>query len=342
MASKKIFLIIFMLYISNVRSDSLIERSYEYFKGLSKNVAPSLMSILNCFGEDDAWVCAKEKAGRILDSWDEEVNKQRRSWQEEADKEVTSSGRSFEEMPSKLGQEIEGALVSASDLVQHSMARALSKRHDGIDSVSIETDSKKRMEKNRPQKSQLVQKNGKGVRNFRNGRGLLGDVWDLGEKALDAVADHAIESDNQENGLVDRSSVEEQRGKKKKKKKAILKLLILGAVLKAKIGTLLQILSFKLQVKFFIIALIGLGINLARFWVELKNKHQQQPQKVIYYEHAQHQHHYEHEEEPGWGPWSRSIEPEENEGELGVKNSPYRGQENNAQSYPTRPLLTLS
>lgn len=40
----------------------------------------------------------------------------------------------------------------------------------------------------------------------------------------------------------------EQRGKKKKKKKAILKLLILGAVLKAKIGTLLQILSFKLQV----------------------------------------------------------------------------------------------
>nr|XP_032525293.1 uncharacterized protein LOC116776259 [Danaus plexippus plexippus] len=198
------------------------------------------------------------------------------------------------------------------------------------------------MEKNRPEKSQLVQKNGKGVRNFRNGRGLLGDVWDLGEKALDAVADHAIESDNQENGLVDRSSVEEQRGKKKKKKKAILKLLILGAVLKAKIGTLLQILSFKLQVKFFIIALIGLGINLARFWVELKNKHQQQPQKVIYYEHAQHQHHYEHEEEPGWGPWSRSIEPEENEGELGVKNSPYRGQENNAQSYPTRPLLTLS
>lgn len=34
------------------------------------------------------------------------------------------------------------------------------------------------------------------------------------------------------------------------------------------------------QVKFFIIALIGLGINLARFWVELKNKHNQQPQKV--------------------------------------------------------------
>ncbi|CAG9573588.1 unnamed protein product [Danaus chrysippus] len=334
MASKKIFLIIFMLYISNVRSDSLIERSYEYFKGLSKNVAPSLMSILNCFGEDDAWLCAREKAGKILDSWDEEVNRQRRSWQEEADNEVSSSGRSFEEMPSKLGQEIEGALISAGDLLQHSMARALSKR----DSISVKMDSKKRIEKTLKDQGQ---KNERSV-SFRNGRGFLGDVWDLGEKALDVVADHAIESDNEENGLVDRSSIEEQRGKKKKKKKAILKLLILGAVLKAKIGTLLQILSFKLQVKFFIIALIGLGINLARFWVELKNKHQQQPQKVIYYEHAQHQHHYEHEEEPGWGPWSRSIEPEENEGELGVKNSPYRGQENNVQSYPTRPLLTLS
>ncbi|CAH2217521.1 jg23705 [Pararge aegeria aegeria] len=118
------------------------------------------------------------------------------------------------------------------------------------------------------------------VKRDRKGRGILTQMWDIGHKALDAVAEHAIDSENIENGLVDRSSFEEQRGKKKKKKKAILKLLILGAVLKAKIGTLLQILSFKLQVKFFIIALIGLGINLARFWVELKNKHNQQPQKV--------------------------------------------------------------
>ncbi|CAF4832675.1 unnamed protein product [Pieris macdunnoughi] len=61
---------------------------------------------------------------------------------------------------------------------------------------------------------------------------------------------------------------------------------------------------------------------------------------VIYYEHAQHQHHYDHEEEPGWGPWSRSIIPEENE-ETDAEVSPYRVQEK-AQMYPTKPLLTLS
>lgn len=36
-------------------------------------------------------------------------------------------------------------------------------------------------------------------------------------------------------------------------------------------------------------------------------------QQIIYYEHAQHQHHYDHEEEEphGWGPWSRSLFPDE-------------------------------
>lgn len=41
-----------------------------------------------------------------------------------------------------------------------------------------------------------------------SGRGLLEDAWNAGEKALDAVAQHAIDSDNAENGLVDKSSLE--------------------------------------------------------------------------------------------------------------------------------------
>ncbi|CAH0717054.1 unnamed protein product, partial [Brenthis ino] len=292
---------------------------------------------------------------------------------DEADAEIKSSGRSFEELPSKLGKEIELALTGVSDLVQKGMARAMSrKKHDdssGIDlTISPSSgDKKKKMKKKKqkPPKIHFVQPmmmpmkkmedKGRGFGRVQTwvvgnvtggkGRGFVSDVLNVGEKALDAVAEHVIEKENSENGLIDRSSVEEQRGKKKKKKKAILKLLILGAVLKAKIGTILQILSFKLQVKFFIIALIGLAINLARFWVELKNKHNQQPQKVIYYEHAQHQHHYEHEDEPGWGPWSRSMEPEETEVEVPenpIHNSPYRAYEKNAQVFPTRPLLTLS
>ncbi|XP_038217789.1 uncharacterized protein LOC119836502 isoform X1 [Zerene cesonia] len=340
MAHQKVF--IFLLIFGTVHSASIIETSYEYVMNLGKNLAPSFMSILDCFGEQDAWVCAKEKAGIIFDGWDKEVDKQRRMWREEADAEVRSSGRSLEEMPSVLGKEIEEGLGSLSDLVQNGVARALTtKKPEG----SKKTPPKLQMAEKSPEillskdsiEQSVVNGEGKGVR--EEGRGVLGEVWKMGESAIDAVADHLLEKENEENGIADRSTVAEQRGKKKKKKKAILKLLLLGAVLKAKIGTLLQILSFKLQVKFFIIALIGLAINLARFWVELKHKHQQ-PQKVIYYEHAQHQHHYEHEEEPGWGPWSRSIIPEEKD-EIDSDVSPYRAQER-TQMFPTKPLLTLS
>lgn len=50
----------------------------------------------------------------------------------------------------------------------------------------------------------------------------------------------------------------------------------LGAIVKSKLELLLKILSFHLQLKFFAIALVGLVINLARFWIDLKK----QPQKV--------------------------------------------------------------
>lgn len=58
-----------------------------------------------------------------------------------------------------------------------------------------------------------------------------------------------------------------------------MKLFILGAALKGKIELLLKILSFKLQLKFFAVAVIGLLINIARFWIDLKR--QPQPQKVL-------------------------------------------------------------
>lgn len=57
-----------------------------------------------------------------------------------------------------------------------------------------------------------------------------------------------------------------------------MKLLLIGAVLKAKIELLLKIIATHLQIKFFIVAVIGLVVNIARFWVDLKRG--QQPQKV--------------------------------------------------------------
>lgn len=81
MASKALILILFMVYCSRVESSGLIERSYEYFMSIGKSLGPNLMSFLDCLGEDDPWACAKLKAGKVLDSWDEDVEKQRRSWQ---------------------------------------------------------------------------------------------------------------------------------------------------------------------------------------------------------------------------------------------------------------------
>ncbi|KAJ8679381.1 hypothetical protein QAD02_015168 [Eretmocerus hayati] len=96
--------------------------------------------------------------------------------------------------------------------------------------------------------------------------------------------------------------VEEARKKKfgKKKKKALQKLLMIGMLVKSKISLILQLVSTHLQIKFFIIAIISLFLNAARFWIDVKKS--TRPQKVIYYEHAQHQHHYDHDDDHGlWG-----------------------------------------
>ncbi|XP_065361764.1 putative histone-lysine N-methyltransferase 1 [Calliphora vicina] len=110
------------------------------------------------------------------------------------------------------------------------------------------------------------------------------------------------------------------RGKKKKKKKALMKLMLLGSFLKAKIELLLKLLGAHLQIKFFAIALIGLLINIARFWIDVKRGGV--PQKVVYVEHAHHQHHYEDHGDDwsesaggggGGGYWKRSLQTDSTE-----------------------------
>lgn len=105
---------------------------------------------------------------------------------------------------------------------------------------------------------------------------------------------------------------EEARKKKfgKKKKKQLHKLMMIGMLIKSKLGLLMQLLSTHFQVKFFIIAIISLIINVARFWIDLKKSYK--PSKVIYYEHAQHQHHYDHDDDHGiWGRSSDESTPQE-------------------------------
>ncbi|XP_075988438.1 uncharacterized protein LOC142984589 isoform X2 [Anticarsia gemmatalis] len=442
--ASKCSLIFLLVFCTSVQSATILEKGYDYLMNLGKNFAPNFLSILDCVGDEEPWGCAREKAGKMLDGWGEDVEKERRLWEEQADAEVRTSGRSLQAMPSALGREITDSFNSITDALERGVARALErKKHEGgIDTITISTGSgdKKKMKKKKPPKIHLVHpmmvpmrkanKEEKG-RNFgtiqswvigerslpensteeevRNeGRGIMAELWDVGHETLDVLADDVIEREELENGIRDRSSVEaaknstrklfvvsstslstkikgnhteagielvikpKQRGKKKKKKKFILKMLVLGSVLKAKISLLLQFLSYKLQLKFFIIALLSLAVNVARFWLDLKNKNSSQPQKIveyvmptfppttnkcnlesnanpcddrnerkiIYYEHAQHQHHYDHEEEEshGWGPWSRSIFPDETEAETS-EVSPYRAQERSPIVY-SRPYLT--
>lgn len=97
--------------------------------------------------------------------------------------------------------------------------------------------------------------------------------------------------------------LEEARKKKfgKKHKKHLAKLLALAMLIKSKISLLLQLISTHFQLKFFVIAIISLILNAIRFWIEVKKSH---PSKVIYYEHAQHQHHYDHDDHDHY--WGRS------------------------------------
>ncbi|XP_043279751.1 uncharacterized protein [Venturia canescens] len=110
--------------------------------------------------------------------------------------------------------------------------------------------------------------------------------------------------DEEEDKEEGRSSLRQPRKKfGKKKKKMLAKLLSFVMLIKAKIGLLLQLISTHFQLKFFALAILSLVVNVARFWIDIKKDHH--PSKVVYYEHAQHQHHYDHEDDHG-GYWGRS------------------------------------
>jgi hypothetical protein len=70
------------------------------------------------------------------------------------------------------------------------------------------------------------------------------------------------------------------KNKGKKNKRVFLKIFMLSQIVKSKIEMILKVLSFHLQVKFFAIAFVGLLINVARFWMDIKKSYP--PQKVLF------------------------------------------------------------
>ncbi|VVC89418.1 unnamed protein product [Leptidea sinapis] len=198
MTSQKVF--IFLLICTTVHSASIIDTSYEYVMNIGKNLAPSFMSFLDCFGEQDAWLCAKEKAGKMLDSWDKEVDKQRSLWRDAADAEVRSSGRSLEEMPSVLGKEIEESVLSLSEMVQTGMARALYKKTESEKKIIKKPSQPIKPLKQADDKGPKVQSWVIGPTEHVESRGIIGDMWKIGENAIDAVAEAERQEEEEEEG----------------------------------------------------------------------------------------------------------------------------------------------
>ncbi|XP_055628721.1 uncharacterized protein LOC129770111 isoform X2 [Toxorhynchites rutilus septentrionalis] len=259
----------------------------------------AILESMMCVVRTNPWGCIRQQAARMLDNWDDILNAKKREIMEEADKNMPeraqnrglgNDNQKVRITPSNLMAQIEDGLETISDFVS-----------DGVDSYVSESkadNEEKGSGKPKTHLHHILHKLGN-VGSNSTQESLARSVAEFED--VPAVADGLVDY-----GFGDGPEKAIGRGKRKgKKKKAFMKLFILGAALKGKIELLLKILSFHLQLKFFAVAVIGLLINIARFWIDLKR--QPQPQKVIYYEHAQHQHHYDDHGEEYGGYWKRSL-----------------------------------
>ncbi|XP_058829174.1 uncharacterized protein LOC131688721 isoform X1 [Topomyia yanbarensis] len=277
----------------------------------------AILESLLCIVRSNPWLCIRQQAGRMLDNWEEILDFKKHEMMEEADRESQQRAlkddgkKKFRETPSSLIHQIEDGLGTISDYVS-----------DGVDGYVAGKGLKSDDEQARPKKHlHHILKLGNTDNNGTNA-GLARTAAEFDDEVaavedglvdygFDAGLDKAIGRGKQVGGQAVGFGGDEQNGpgfvgkRKGKKKKTYIKLFMLGAALKGKIELLLKILSFHLQLKFFAIAALGLLINIGRFWFDLKK--QPQPQKVIYYEHAQHQHHYDDHSEDFGGYWKRSL-----------------------------------
>ncbi|XP_029725422.1 uncharacterized protein LOC109426821 isoform X5 [Aedes albopictus] len=296
---------------------SLAQTMKAEHKEASVDSSAILESVL-CVVRSNPMQCIKEQAGRMLDNWENILEVKKHEMMEEADKEnqkrseqrglSNDDDKQPKQSPSSLMVQIEEGLETISEFVS-----------DGVDSYVSTGKTSKSAEEGQPKKHlhHILHKLGNAVGNGTNEglarRDLDDDVSALEDGLVDygfgAGPEKAIgrgkqegdqhvvyggvehsssgggfdseeKEDEQETGRFDSGEGGFRRKRKGKKKKTYMKLFILGAALKGKIELLLKILSFKLQLKFFAVAVIGLLINIARFWIDLKR--QPQPQKDIH------------------------------------------------------------
>jgi hypothetical protein len=99
------------------------------------------------------------------------------------------------------------------------------------------------------------------------------------------------------------NSIGEESRKRRRKGDKMMKLMMLGMMLKSKLSTFMMVFGALLQLKFLALSILNLIIGIVRLYLELTKK--KEPQKVIYYEQAHHQHVYDQQhEDKGWlGGW---------------------------------------
>ncbi|XP_059620405.1 uncharacterized protein LOC132264295 isoform X1 [Phlebotomus argentipes] len=271
----------------------------------AKDDASPMLDTIFCPFRPDPWACTRQNVARMLTNWDAVLDAKLQEFKAEADAEYEAkvqsrdfTARADGEKPSVVMTSMENTIANIAESVSERLDQFLRRPKTG----DLEVDGQMQ----------------------RLGEETSGEV-----NALEATVNEAEGGTGEE--IESARYAGETRGKKKKKKKALMKLLLLGAIVKGKIELLLKLLSAHLQLKFLAIAAIGLLVNVARFWIDLKKGHH--PQKVIYYEHAQHQHHYDDHGDDwngGGGYWKRSI-PEASESE--IHELPYRYQKPTAAVY---------
>jgi hypothetical protein len=83
----------------------------------------------------------------------------------------------------------------------------------------------------------------------------------------------------------------------------MMKLMMLGMMLKSKLSAITTVFGAFMQLKFFALSMMNLLVGLIRLYMDLTQK--KEPQKVIYYEQAHHQYAYDqqHEDKEWLGGW---------------------------------------
>jgi hypothetical protein len=98
-------------------------------------------------------------------------------------------------------------------------------------------------------------------------------------------------------------STAEEKPKRRRKEDTMMKLMMLGMMLKSKFSAIATVFGTIMQLKFFALSMLNLLVGVVRLYLDLTKK--KEPEKVIYYEQAHHEHVYDqqHEDKEWLGGW---------------------------------------